>query len=147
MKISWWCDNPCSLWGQVPTKNKYPQLISRVFFARSISWSQKWCQTLLGGEISCSQWEGPSMHSRCLAFFFLSLGREGFFFHFSLVPNVFSLCSFQVRSEISLGSSSSHCVPQHAFHSTSLLSHMLRQMFSSFHLYRWAKGEALYTSK
>jgi hypothetical protein len=31
--------------------------------------------------------------------------------------------------------------------STSLLSHMLWQMFFSFHLSSWAKGEELYTSK
>ncbi len=43
-------------------------------------------------------------------------------------------------------SSSSQCVPQHILHSTSLLSDMLQQMLSSFHLYRWAKEEELYTS-
>jgi hypothetical protein len=37
-----------------------------------------------------SQWEGP----RCLPFIpFKFGGREGFFFHFSLFPNVFSRCS------------------------------------------------------
>ncbi len=37
-----------------------------------------------------SQWEG----SRCLAHIpFKFGGREGFFFHFSLFPNVFSRCS------------------------------------------------------
>jgi len=47
--------------------------------------------------LSCSQWEGPSMHSRCLAFFpFLFLGGGRFFFHVSQFPNVFALCSFQV---------------------------------------------------
>jgi hypothetical protein len=65
-------------------------------------------------------------HSRCLAFFRFKLGEgEGFFFSFFL---------------------GSKCVPQHVFHSTSLLSHMLWQMFSLFHLYTWAKGEELYTS-
>jgi hypothetical protein len=43
--------------------------IDRVFFARGTSPGQKWWWTLLGREISCSQWEDPSMHSRCLAFF------------------------------------------------------------------------------
>jgi hypothetical protein len=43
--------------------------IGRVFFARGTSPGQKWWQTLLGREISCSQWEDPSMHSRGLAFF------------------------------------------------------------------------------
>jgi hypothetical protein len=38
-------------------------------------------------------------------------------------------------------------VPQRVPNSTSLLSHMLWQMFSSFHLSRWAKGEELHTLK
>ncbi len=60
---------------------------------------KKWCRSLLGREISCSQWEGPSVHSRCLAFFpFMFGGWRGgrAFFHFSRLPNVFTLCSFQV---------------------------------------------------
>ncbi len=61
---------PLLIWGRV---------IGRVFFARHISRGQKWWQTLLEREISCSQWEGPSMHSRCLAFFLFQLGvGEGF---------------------------------------------------------------------
>jgi hypothetical protein len=38
------------------------------------------------------------MHSRCLAIFPFKLGGEGerIFFHLSLVPNVFPLCSLQV---------------------------------------------------
>jgi hypothetical protein len=44
-------------------------IISRVFFARGTSPGQKWRRTLLGREISCTQWKGPSMHSSCLAFF------------------------------------------------------------------------------
>jgi hypothetical protein len=50
----------------------------------------------LGREIFCSLWEGPSMHSRCLAFFpfkFVGGGVKDFIFHFSLVPNAFPLCS------------------------------------------------------
>ncbi len=42
--------------------------MGRVFLARGISQGQKWWQTLLGREISCSQWEVLSMDSRCLAF-------------------------------------------------------------------------------
>jgi len=34
----------------------------------------------------------------------------------------------------------------HVLHSTSLLSHMLWQMFSSFHLYTWAKGKKLFST-
>lgn len=44
--------------------------------------------------------------------------------------------------------SSSQCFPQHVLHSTSLLSHMLWQMLSSFHVWIWwAKGEELCISK
>ncbi len=70
-----------------------------MFFARGISPGQKLWQTLLARGISCSQWEDPSMYSRCLAFFsFWSLGerrgeREGFFFsffpHSQCVPTMF----------------------------------------------------------
>ncbi len=66
------------------------------------------------------------------------------FFHFSLVPSVFSLCSPCVPNGFPSGP---QFVPQHVVHSTSLVSHMLWQMLSSFHLYRWATGEELYTSK
>ncbi len=51
--------------------------MGRVFFARGISPGREWWWTLLGREISCSQWEGPSMHSSCLTFFFLSFGGRG----------------------------------------------------------------------
>jgi len=74
------------------------------FFARGVSPCQKWWWSFLGREFSCSQWEGPSMHSRCLVFFpFMFWGGVGWegvwgeiFFHFSQLPNVFTLCSFQV---------------------------------------------------
>jgi hypothetical protein len=46
-----------------------------------------------GGARICfpfSQWEG----SRCLAFILFKFGgREGFCFHFALIPNVFPRCS------------------------------------------------------
>ncbi len=72
-----------------------------MFFARGSSPGQKWWRTLLGREISCSQWEGPSMHSSCLAFFPFKFRGEGvmgkiFFFHFSLVPTMFPSSSQQV---------------------------------------------------
>ncbi len=74
--------------------------ISGVFFARGINPCQKWWWSLLEREISCSQWEGPSMHSRRLVFFlFMFWGGGGggkIFFHFSRLLNVFALCSFQV---------------------------------------------------
>ncbi len=61
------------------------------------------------------------------------------FFHFSLFPSVFSLCSLSVPNGFPSGP---QCVPRHVLHSTSLVSHRLWQMLSSFHLYRWAKGES-----
>ncbi len=112
-----------------------------------------------------------------LHFILLSFGGKGFFFHFSLVPNVFPLNSqwvlrmgypIEVVNRIILfifflyqvllhdmlcvelhssGSPSSHCVTQHVLHSTSLLSHMLWQVLFSFHLYSRAKGEEFYTSE
>jgi len=116
--------------------------IGRTFFARDISPSQKWWQTLWGREISCSQWEGPSMLSRCLVFFAFKFGggRGRVFFHFSSVATMFPLSSQWVLIRFPI---CSQCVSQHVLHSTSLLSHMLWQLLSSFHLYRWAKGEEL----
>ncbi len=103
---------------------------------------------ILGGMRICfpfRQWEGP----RCLDFTPFKLGgREGFFFHFALFPNVFPWGSLFVPNRFSICSPSSQSVPQHVLHiSTSLSSHMLWQMLLSFHLYRRAKGENLYTSK
>jgi hypothetical protein len=82
-------------------KSNVPQhWISGVFFAWGISPCQKWWWSLLEREISCIQWEGPNMHSKCLVFFpFMFWGVRGrgkIFFHFSRLPNVFALCSFQV---------------------------------------------------
>ncbi len=48
--------------------------IGRVFFARGVSPGQKWWPSLFGREISCSQWEGPSMHSRPCFFSFCVWG-------------------------------------------------------------------------
>jgi len=69
------------------------------FFFSSCIWCGQWtvdfpCKFYLGtgGRIyfPFSQWEGPM----CLAFIPFKLGgRKGFFFHFSLFPNVFSRCS------------------------------------------------------
>jgi hypothetical protein len=74
-----------------------------VFFARGMRLGKKWWQSFLRREISCSQWESPSILSKCLGFFPLSLGEGGKdFFHFSLVPNVFLLCSIQVPIKLPL---------------------------------------------
>jgi len=67
--------------------------IGRVFLARGIRSGQKRWWTLLGREISCSQLEGLSMHSRCLAFlpfkFWVGLVGKDFIFIFPL----FLMCS------------------------------------------------------
>jgi len=88
-----------------------------VLFARSISPVQNWWRNLLGRDISCSQWEGPSMHSRCLAFFpfrfFLWGGGwrvgKGIFFMFPWFP----ICSQYVLNGFP---SDFQYVPQHVFH-------------------------------
>ncbi len=104
---------------------------------------QKWWQTLLGREILCHEWEDQSMLCRCFFSFKVWWG-EGHFFIFLWFP----MCSHHVPFEFNNGFPSvSQYIPQYVFHSTSLLSHMLWQMLFSFHLYRWAKGEELYTSK
>ncbi len=100
-----------------------------MFFAGGISPGQKWWQTLLEREISCSQWEGASMHPRCLPFSNCVVG--GFFFIFPWFPNVFSLSSFQVPNGSHLGS---QYVPQ--------FSNVLPNVFSiAPHFYRMCFGK------
>ncbi len=77
--------------------------ISGVFFARGVSSCQKWWWSLLEREISCSQWEGPTMHSRCLVFFsFMFWGgeREEIFFFIFLD---FPMCSHYVPFKFPMG--------------------------------------------
>ncbi len=77
-----------------------------------------------------------------------SLLRGGFVFHFSLVPYMFLLSSQWVLIRFSVGSPSSQCVPQHCLHTTSLLSHMLWQLLSSFQPIQMGKmGGILYLKK
>jgi hypothetical protein len=81
----------------------FDEWIGRVFFVEGIiSLGQKWWWTLFGREISCNQWEGLSMHSKCLVFFpfkfFWGWGR--IFFHFSLVL----MCSHYVPFKFPMGS-------------------------------------------
>jgi hypothetical protein len=156
---NWWCTNQYGplkkrkkkVWAHPWSNLIWITIISRVFFARGISLGQRCWWTLLGRKISCSQHEGPSVHSRCLAFFFFpQLGGGGFFSFFPSSQCVSTMCpssSQWVPIGFSICSPSSQCVPQHVLHSTSLLSYMFWQMLSSFHLYRWAKGDELYTSK
>jgi hypothetical protein len=67
-------------------------------------------------------------------------GGERFFFIFTRFP----MCSHYVPFKFPMGS---QYFPQNFLHTSSLLSHMPWKMVSSFHLYRWAKGEELYSSK
>ncbi len=79
-----------------------------------------------GKRNSCSQWEGPSMHSRQLVFFpfkFWSGRREKDYFHFSLVPNVFPLCSFQLLNGFSSGSQYVPQVPNMFLNMSSMAPH------------------------
>ncbi len=75
------------------------------------------------------------------SFYVLGLGGgQRFFFIF---PS-FLMCSHYVPFKFPMGS---QYFPQYVLHTTSLLSHMPWKMVSFFHLYRWAKGEELNTSK
>ncbi len=132
----------------------------------------------MGREISCSQWEGQSMHSWCLAFYPFKFCGERIFFHFSLVLKAFPLnlqwvlrmgYPIEVANRIilfiffSIKFSYLICfavsftdqdpqVPTVLPNMFSIAPHFYPicffwQMLSSFHLYRWAKGEEFYTSK
>ncbi len=74
--------------------------------------------------------------------------RKDFFSFFpgsQCVHIMFPSSSQWVPIRFSIRSPSSQCVPQHVLHSTSLISHMLWQISSSFHLYTWAKkGKCLF---
>jgi hypothetical protein len=79
--------------------------IGEVLIARGNSPGQKWWPTLLGTEISCTQWEGP----RCLAFFSFSGKRGEGGSHLvpqvpNVFPNIFSIAPFSslVRSQLFL---------------------------------------------
>jgi hypothetical protein len=95
-----------------------------------------------GNFFPLSQWEGP----RCLAFFtfkFLKGEVEEFFKIIpgsQCVPTMFQLSSQWVPIMFPI-------CPQQVLHSTSFLSHMLREMLPSFHQYTWCEGEELYTSQ
>ncbi len=94
----------------IQSSNVPQHWIGGVFSARGVSPCQKWWRSLLWREISCSQCEGPSMHSRCLAFFpFMFWGGGGsrwerFFFIFPGFP----MCSHYVPFKFPIGS---QCFP------------------------------------
>jgi hypothetical protein len=80
---------------------------------------------------------GRPKHALKVPYFFSSyvLGWEGegeIFFHFSQLPNVFTLCSFQVPNGFPIFFAIFFSIPPHFY--------MPWKMVSSFHLYRWAKG-------
>jgi hypothetical protein len=79
-----------------------------------------------------------------LLFFLLNLGGKGkdFFSFFpgsQCVPFKFPMSPIRLP----ICSQNSKKIPQNVLHTTSLLSHMLWQMLSSFQLYSCAKGEKL----
>jgi hypothetical protein len=66
----------------------------------SLGW--KWCQTVLGTEVSFNQWEGSACTQSALFFSFKfgggggRWGGEEDLFHFSFVHNRFPMCSARV---------------------------------------------------
>ncbi len=78
------------------------------------------------------------MHCNDFNFSF-GIGAARRTFHFPFVLNVFPFCSHQVLNEFTVGSvyvdPRSQHVPQCVPNSTSLLSHMLWQILSSFPLF------------
>jgi hypothetical protein len=75
--------------------------------------------------------------------------REKDYFHFSLVPNVFPLCSFQLLNGFSSGFQYVPQVPSMFLNMSSMAPHFyaLANVVLLSHYIRWAKGEELYTSK
>jgi hypothetical protein len=75
-----------------------------------------------------------------LLYSFKVSGGNEFFFHFPLVHNVFPLCPLQVPN-----------IPNVFPNILSIAPHFYPMCYGNpkptFHLYRWAKGEELYTSK
>ncbi len=95
----------------------------------------------------CSQWEGPSRHSRCLAFFPFKFGVGRIFFHFSL-GSQYVLTMFPLSSQWELPSIfpkflmySPTCSPQHL----TFIPYALA-MLSSFQVYVSAKGKEFHCS-
>ncbi len=82
--------------------------IGRMFFAMGIGPGQKWWWTLLGREISCTQWEGPQACTQgALLFFPFKFGEFESFFSF--FPGSQCVCSHYVLNGFS---SHSQYIPQ-----------------------------------
>ncbi len=85
---------------------RHPQLINyeteisipgfSQIYAPVISPGQKWWQTVLEREISCSQWEASACTHDEPCFCLLGEGGGRHFLFFFLVPNVFPTCSHHV---------------------------------------------------
>jgi len=116
--------------------NKYP-----LVYNGAISPGQKWWQTVLEIEISCSQWEALACAQSALIFFLLSFGRGGLriFFIFSLFPT----CLHQVLIMFSRFPMCSPRVFPIAPHFPPIC---FAQSPPLSHLYTWPKGEALHLS-
>jgi hypothetical protein len=96
----------------------------------------------------------------CFFSFYVFVGGGGFcggrerekdFFHFSLVPNVFPLCSLHLFNAFSSGSKYVPQVPNIFPNMSSTTPHFYPICFGKccppFTYITWAKGEELYTSK
>ncbi len=104
-----------------------------------VFWEEKF-HAVNGKAQACTQ--------RALFFSLLCFGRGGGdVFHIPRLPNVFAVCSFKFPIGSQYVPQFHNVFPQRVIHTISLLSHMPWKMVSSFHLYRCAKVEELYTSK
>jgi len=125
-----------------------------VFFPRCISPPKNGDELFWEEKFHAANGKAQAFTQGALLSCLLGFEREGRnLLYLPQVPKVFPLCSLQVPNRFTSGSK---CVPQvlseltkHVLQSTS--SHFypmcLGQLLSSFHLYRRAKGEELYTSK
>jgi len=113
--------------------------------------SRKWWQTFWEEKCHVANGKAQACTQSALFIILFSFERGGgggrifflFFFGSQCVPTMFPLGSQWV---LNMSPKFPMC-SQHVVHSTSLLSHMFWQMLSSFHLYRYAKGDEIYTSK
>jgi hypothetical protein len=120
----------------ISTHVSWLEWVGRVFFSNAIIPGQKWWPTLLGREISCSQWEGIQGG---LLFFLLSLGVKDFFFIFLWFP----ICSFKVPNGFPSESQYVSQVPNvfpNMFSSIALLTFIPYTLASVVHLLTYIGG-------
>ncbi len=122
--LRWWA-NQCGpfqkikkkLWATHELINmNHTITMSHTIRAPPIRAGQKWWQTLLDIEVSCSQWEGSACNHEGSSFFLLSGVRGGIFWVFFFL---FPICS--------------HHVPNDVPNSTSVLSYTVLLFNSHIH--------------